>query len=147
MQCFHVSISLGFVVSTTLLVVLGSYWKRRRYSKSAPIIKRFAYDRRQVNINIPSGICVGQNNSQKQIIVKIILSVTVSSFRIFRTSHRSLSPSVKSTNRQASVISSVQDAQTPCRSVEIKYTAPQQLGVMGKKCPLHFFFLQFSLII
>lgn len=64
--------------------------------------------------------------------ITIIFCVTVSSFRIFRTSHRSLSPSIKSTNRQASVISSTQDSPSHCKSSEVKYTAPQQLGVMGK---------------
>lgn len=58
--------------------------------------------------------------------------VLVSSFRIFRTSHRSLSPSIKSTNRQTSVISSIQDSPNHGKSSEVKYTAPQQLGVMGK---------------
>lgn len=58
----------------------------------------------------------------------------VSSFRIFRTSHRSLSPSIKSTNRQASVISSTQDSPSNCKSSDVKYTGPQQLGVMGKLC-------------
>lgn len=67
------------------------------------------------------------------------MSVSVSSFRIFRTCHRSLSPSVKSTNRQASVISSVQDTLSHCKLSEVKYTAPQQLGVMGKKYQLYFF--------
>lgn len=59
---------------------------------------------------------------------------SVSSFRIFRTSHRSLSPSIKSTNRQASVISSIPGSPSnQCRTSGVKYTAPQQLGVMGKK--------------
>lgn len=60
--------------------------------------------------------------------------ISVSSFRIFRTSHRSISPSIKSTNRQASVISSLQDSPSHCKTPKVKYTAPQQLGVMGKRC-------------
>ncbi|KAL5239253.1 hypothetical protein ACI65C_006663 [Semiaphis heraclei] len=107
---FHVSISLGLVISTTLIVVLGNYWKRRKYSReSAPVIKHYSYDKRKANVDVPS----------------------VSSFRIFRTSHRSLSPSIKSTNRQTSVISSTQDSPSHCKSSDVKYTAPQQLGVMG----------------
>ncbi|XP_050438385.1 mitoguardin [Adelges cooleyi] len=103
-----VSISLGITVSTALLIVLGNYWKRRKYPKhSAPVIKHMNYERRKPNVDIPS----------------------VSSFRIFRTSHRSLSPSIKSANRQTSVVSSVQDS--PQAKTDIKYTAPQQLGVMG----------------
>lgn len=55
-QGFRVSISVGLVISTTLLVVLGNYWKRRKYPReSAPVIKHFSYDKRKANIDVPSG--------------------------------------------------------------------------------------------
>ncbi|XP_050528580.1 mitoguardin isoform X2 [Daktulosphaira vitifoliae] len=105
---FQVSVSLSVAVSTTIILVFGNFWKRKKFPKqSAPVIKHLIYERQKPNVDIiPS----------------------VSSFRIFRTSHRSLSPSIKS-NRQASVISSVQDS--PNNKSDVKYTAPQQLGVMG----------------
>lgn len=84
-------------------------------------------------MDIPSGNLFGLDLQKNLIYLFIcILYVSVSSFRIFRTSHRSLSPSIKSTNRQASVISSIQDSpNNHYKSSEVKYTAPQQLGVMG----------------
>jgi len=47
---------MGFIISTTLIVVLGNYWKRRKYSReSAPVIKHYSYDKRKANIDVPSG--------------------------------------------------------------------------------------------
>lgn len=61
-QGFRVSISVGLVISTTLLVVLGNYWKRRKYPKeSAPVIKHFSYDKRKGNFDIPSGNTLFEN--------------------------------------------------------------------------------------
>lgn len=128
--------SVGLAVSSALLLVLGNYWKRRKYVReSAPVIKHFVYDKRKANFDIPSG-----NGFPSFFFflrfrrphTSFTWCVSVSSFRIFRTGHRSLSPSIKSTNRQASVISSIQDSPSHCKSPEVKYTAPQQLGVMGE---------------
>jgi len=56
LQGFRVSISMGLVISTTLIVVLGNYWKRRKYSReSAPVIKHYSYDKRKANVDVPSG--------------------------------------------------------------------------------------------
>lgn len=55
-QGFRVSISMGLVISTTLIVVLGNYWKRRKYYReSAPVIKHYSYDKKKANVDVPSG--------------------------------------------------------------------------------------------
>lgn len=131
-QGFEVSLSVGFVISSTLLIVLGNYWKRRKYLReSVPVIKHFSYDKKKANTDIPSGnYCIIIFYSKQTIVY--LMFFLVSSFRIFRTSHRSLSPSIKSTNRQTSIVSSIQDSPNhQYKSTGVKYTAPQQLGVMG----------------
>lgn len=48
--------SVGFVISSTLLIVLGKYWKRRKcFRDIAPVIKYSSYDKKKPNIDIPSG--------------------------------------------------------------------------------------------